>query len=360
MKKTYWLFLILSFNYLQSNTHEFQTLDIRESKLLKESRIEITGETNQKLDQYKSKSKDKFESQFQSNELSRDPIDSFWNTSNGIFKFRKPYLESHNPILLINLFERIGLMKSKRDIYKQIAFFEILYQLSNIFKPPFKVVDLIWVQSLKMRDIANSHSHKTSDQVWWFELNIIMRFYETQMIENISLLQSDKDLTEFVMMQREFGDYGVNLTENWSLEDQKDLFKLWISGRMKLYLKLKWNPNLQNVIETQVVQKSLIESFQRLPFKKLQIGLVYLERLSSTLITHSRKVVEYINTLRHGITMKDFISWKILINPYGSKISESLEINDQINIIKFWSTYVDILTMRIPEEENNLKSVIET
>ncbi|EGG03809.1 uncharacterized protein MELLADRAFT_65379 [Melampsora larici-populina 98AG31] len=374
MKKLDWYFLIQhSFIFLQLNAHEYQNLnlEIETKEVLNISRTK--GEINhEELDRDEVRCKDKIEQNVEptESELStEDQINTFWNSSNGIIKFKKTYLESNHPRLVdqineliqsnlqtwykkINeIFQKIELRNhNKRDIYEEIGLFQIFHHLSNQFELPLKLINSIWIELLKMRDMGKTYTYKTSNKIWWIEVDIVIRFYESKMMENISLLESGSEsyndikleiyrsLTAFVIMQEELDEYGVKLMGHWSPEDQKELFKLWISDGMRLYSKLKWNPRLQNLIETQIVQTNLINSFQIL---KLNQRAISLQETRSILITQSRTVLEYIKSLRHGITMKDFISWQILIQPYGLKVSESLDLKNQITIIKFWSTCKD-------------------
>ncbi|KAH9821110.1 hypothetical protein DFH28DRAFT_579689 [Melampsora americana] len=183
---------------------------------------------------------------------------------------------------------------------------------------------------------------------------------ERKSIEIIKSLDDGEPLRNFFNTQRNLGELGIILAGDWTSRNQRELFEFWISNRLELYHKVKDCPPLQLVLETQILQTRLINLRYICKHGDDEgVGDLVKSWLRSDLIEKSKTVVHYINSLDGNVKTFQFLETQKYIHPYGLKI-ERRRITDQMKVIKFWSTHVNIfLLINKLEETKSLQTVIE-
>ncbi|EGG07662.1 uncharacterized protein MELLADRAFT_62467 [Melampsora larici-populina 98AG31] len=219
---------------------------------------------------------------------------------------------------------------------------KLIHQILTLKEIPFDVLQVLHPWLLRMYDLATHSWQFDSDQTRHGILAAI-KISGGKYIEHIRNLGDGEPLMNFVNMQRNLERYGMVLSGDWSSQNQRELYEFWISeypneDRMGLYYKVKHKPHLQLVLETQVVQTRLIEHVKHIDKYAHLVGRLVLAQF--------RDISEFIKTQEH-------------IHPYGLEIQHRTEIN-QMKVIQFWSTYVDIfLLMHNIEDTKALQTVIE-
>ncbi|KAH9811400.1 hypothetical protein DFH28DRAFT_1179670, partial [Melampsora americana] len=160
--------------------------------------------------------------------------------------------------------------------------------------------------------------------------------------------------------KRRFDFYGLRLAGDWSAETERDLFSLWVE-KYYTYYSIKSNCLLQQVIETQFVQRTLIESMQNVPNPHSHLGMDFMDWAQATLSSQSQIVVNYIKSLKDKSSCHKFLRIQSKIKPYGLDVKiESGGIHWKIQVIEFWATHVLVfLKMKKPGETDSLRIVVE-
>ncbi|EGG01970.1 uncharacterized protein MELLADRAFT_66715 [Melampsora larici-populina 98AG31] len=287
-------------------------------------------------------------------------------------------------IQLNDLFE-----KTKLNGPEQAVLFHTLKKIPNFYELPYEVVLAVWEQ---LRRVWHTKEVPEKDKdLWRYHATLALDTYDQQMIAQIRSLKPGKgwwgliesrinfyrEFIDFVVAQREMGLHGFRLAGNWSPEDQKALFVFWISNRV-LYSRMERSPNLQLVLETQMIQTRLIQAVQDHPDHLFPVQEVdqdgWNNKAQSILISQSQTILDYINSIEssdlyeYDINIESkqsdlsairFTSTQKTVKPYGLEVDPVWKAQDQMKIIKFWSTYVQVfLKMRNLGETGSLEIVI--
>ncbi|EGG08847.1 uncharacterized protein MELLADRAFT_61632 [Melampsora larici-populina 98AG31] len=200
---------------------------------------------------------------------------------------------------ITRIFENIKLGVLYTSLSEQIAFFQILWQLLALKNVPFKILQIIHHELIKMEEMTTDLIDVFPDKYakWRDPLLKTIDMSEQRYKECIEEVEHGKDLIDFVTIQKGLGKYGIKLAGDWSPKDQKPLFKLWISDRMKFYVAVKENPPLQLVLETQFMQTELIEVLKAINPIDLEVKKAFVAWCCLTLREQLDTVMDYLNSL---------------------------------------------------------------
>ncbi|EGG09379.1 uncharacterized protein MELLADRAFT_61038 [Melampsora larici-populina 98AG31] len=302
-------------------------------------------------------------------ELLKSPsetISMFWEKNNGaiLYKERYPMLISHIQKLLVSnpktwakrmliIFEEIEAKRDTIDPCKQITLFQILIQMIKIYKLPINFMLVVWAESVKISEVVNifgdnipQSSLWEDKSLWNNELAKTEACYRDEIIKLTKKLSPGRELLEFVAMQENHAPYGIKLTDDWTPEEQKDLFEFWMTKRI-LPFWITLDPRLKNILETQFVQTSLIKVLQNFPDCHLKIGCGFKHWAETQLRDQSKTVLQYINSLDGGFNCGHSYMFDLvqeLYPPYGLKLNQAITSTQRIEIVKFWATHIVIFT----------------
>ncbi|EGF97793.1 uncharacterized protein MELLADRAFT_69769 [Melampsora larici-populina 98AG31] len=262
---------------------------------------------------------------------------------------------------VLNLFKEVKVNKrgGMEDIPEKLKLLHILNKLIRYCQVPLKAVQVVWFQLQRFECSGGSPSSKNFPFSWPVIFKNTLGLYEDKLISQIRSMDPRKDYVEFESMKSTFEDYGLQLTEDWLEEDQKKLFILWTS-KFQLYSKIKDKPLLQEMIETQVIQTSLIEDVQTLSSSAGSYHDGPKGMAESCLKNHSRVLMDYMKCPEYSETSYLFISLVNQFKPYGLEIDPWSNTEDGTKILSFWATYINVfLKMKSLGETHSLQLVID-
>ncbi|EGG01392.1 uncharacterized protein MELLADRAFT_67042 [Melampsora larici-populina 98AG31] len=155
----------------------------------------------------------------------------------------------------------------------------------------------------------------------------------------VEMIKKPRYLMKPSAKKNRVGSNGVRLRGNWSLTYQEYIISFWITHK-NIYTQIKFDPTLQLVLESQIVQTKLIEKVHRFPQSFAPVENVFMSWVQLTLISQSEVILNYIKSIEDPFTSHTFMSTQFQIQPYGLKIDPPEISWDEIKIIQFWSTYM--------------------
>lgn len=279
---------------------------------------------------------------------------------------------------LVGLFE-----ETRGNEVKQVLLFWFLGNLINFYKVPIVTTQVIQeylaILSIPVDHWEEVHNperwHKLDLYNWWTgrspgrfsrvvsiywddHLERTRNAYAAKMVTQIQSLEPERDLPEFVDMQKGFPLTGVVLAGDWSAQDQKDLLSFWMSKRI-LYSKVFNDPALKKVLEAQFIQTEIIKRLLKSRKDNPTDKTVPMDEQETALKLYSKTILEYIQAIDSQKTLKAFFSTQSYINPYGMVLPLDAVGQDRIKIIYFWTKYVVVFTKMLKFSETpNLQITI--
>lgn len=301
-------------------------------------------------------------------------FDLFWNQSRNLHCLKNSYPLLYRQMNALLISEKDTWAKDVEIIFLKIAsretntnhiseliiLFKVLIDIINFFKVPLNAVQEIWGQLHTLHKKIISLSHTISRQVCLVNLDITLRTYAARLISQLGLLEIEKDYDVFCCLKRRFEFHGVKLAGEWSVETERDLFILWMK-KYDTYFSISDNFFLQQVIETQFVQRELIEAIQKVPNPQLHLVTDFMDWVQATLDSHSQLIVRYIKSLKNESDYHKFLKIQSDMTPYGFDVKiDCGETKQKIQVIQFWVTYVLVFSrMNNPGEPDSLRIVVE-
>ncbi|KAH9812720.1 hypothetical protein DFH28DRAFT_1030892 [Melampsora americana] len=241
--------------------------------------------------------------------------------------------------------------------FEQIVIFRFLRKLVDFHEATLYTLQAVYNEIL---DVASSQVwERIYFEDWNDELELTQKVYEKQLEHKIMSLEPgvfkilyeliitleplnpSRELTEFLANQEVLAHLGMRLQGNWPPVYQKFILLFFVTHR-DLYLGVNRNPRLQHVLEAEIVQTQLIETVQKFPQNGGKLEDVYMNWASSEIKTQSDIIVTYIKSINTFRASYDFMITQFDLKPYGLKVTPSTLISNEIIIIQFWSSYVQV------------------